>query len=468
MVGKVNSLAGSVKPIRMRVSARGMMPFCDCRRVAAMMSNLTRKPIAQRLLECHLLTPEELARARAEAGDEEGPLLERLLHMGLLTPFHLRQLRAGATNFHVGKYIVLDYLGRGGNGIVYKARHSLLPQRQVALKTLDTRDLHLSSEAVSRFEREIDIVTRLEHPNIVRAYDVIRTRSQLFLVLEYIDGCHLGSLVEERGRLPVVEAVSYIVQAARGLGYAHQHGIIHRDLKPANLLLTREGLIKLSDLGLARSSVGSESGLTMKGACLGTPEFMAPEQAEDARKADQRSDLYSLGATLFHLLTGQMPVSGSSQVHCLTRLLTTPPRPLRETFPEAPPVVAEVVDRLRSRDPAARPGSAEEVIGALEPFVHGEIRGPQVWDARRKAMLVLEVLQGKTTAADVCQQHHLPTEEFERWRQRFLEGAERALDPLSTSVTTADLRDLHAQIGIQAMKIEALQRQLAERNGNHH
>src|SRR5579885_1126331 len=248
-----------------------------------------RTSFADRLRASRLLGADTLAAARAAAGDGEA-LAQYPLREGLLTRFQVRQLKAGATSFHVDKYVVVDCLGRGGNSIVYKARHTLVPQRHVALKTLDARNLHFGDDALARFRREIDIVTRMEHPNVVRAYDVIRTRTQLYLVLEYIDGRDLSGLVRERGRLPVAEAVGYAIQAARGLAYAHRCGVIHRDLKPANLLLTRDGVVKLSDLGLARFfAQQGDSELTLKGRCLGTPEFMAPEQAEDASRATTRS-----------------------------------------------------------------------------------------------------------------------------------------------------------------------------------
>src|SRR5262249_11288480 len=181
---------------------------------------------------------------------------------------------------------------------------------------------------------------------------------------EYVSGKDLASLVRERGALPAVDVIEYGLQAARGLAYAHASDVIHRDLKPANLLLTTEGMIKITDLGLARAHGSDEDddNLTMKGSCLGTPEFMAPEQAEDARSVDKRCDLYSLGATLFHLLTGDLPVHGSSYFHRLQRLLTAPPRPLRDVCPAAPPELARLVDRLRSRDPKDRPQTAAEVL----------------------------------------------------------------------------------------------------------
>ena len=246
-----------------------------------MAKNSTVKSLSERLLDSRLVVAEQLAEAILAVGEEEEPLLTHLVGKGLLTPFQARQLQRGVQGFHVGNYVVTDYLGRGGNSLVFKAQHTLMPQRYVALKTLETRNLHHREDALTRFRREIEILTLLDHPNIVRAYDVLPTRTELFLVLEYIDGCDLGKLVRQQGPLPVPEAVGYVVQAARGLAYAHRSNIIHRDLKPANLLLAKDGVIKLSDLGLARMLAQElESERSMKGKCLGTPEFMAPEQAE--------------------------------------------------------------------------------------------------------------------------------------------------------------------------------------------
>lgn len=380
----------------------------------------------------------------------------------------------------MGKYVVVDCIGRGGNGLILKARHTLLPNRHVALKTLDARNLHGSSEALARFRREIDIVARLEHPNIVRAYDVLQTRRQIYLVLEFIEGCDLGSVVRDRGALPVPEAIVYIVQAGRGLGYAHRCGIVHRDFKPGNLLLTRDGLVKLSDLGLARffpsktgpvpanEQTGEETPeLTMKGLCLGTPEFMAPEQAEDASRADARSDLYSLGATLFHLLSGELPVPGVNRMQRITRLLTEPSRSLAEVRADIPTELVEMVRRLMARDPAERPGSAEEAISVLEPFAHdgNAAAAPAPWDGRRKMNLVLSLLQGQLNPSEACARHGLAMEELELWKQRFLQGAEHALDPNVNPGEDylAQYQELLARIGAQSMEIEALKKQLKEK-----
>jgi serine/threonine-protein kinase len=418
---------------------------------------------AERLRTSQVLEVNELAAAQEAVGDDEPGLVEYLLGRGLLTRFQVRQLRAGATSFAVGKYVVVDCIGRGAGGIVFKARHRLMPNRYVALKTVDTRNLHHGSEAVARFRREIDIVTRLDHPNVVRALDVVQTRTHLYLVLEYVAGKDLACVVKERGPLPVGEAVHYAVQAARGLQYAHASGVIHRDLKPANLLLTDSGVVKLSDLGLARLFTQEDEGLTLKGMALGTPEFMAPEQAEDASSAGVRSDLYSLGATLFHLLTGELPVGGSSYLHRLQTLLTLPPRPLRQARSEVPEALADVVDRLRARDPRERPTCTEDAIALLEPFAAAPTPvKPSEWDGKRKAALVLEVLRGQSKAEVVCSRHGLSAAELEAWQRRFLEAGERALDPNAAPDRAAEqLRELHAKIGAQAMEFEALKKRLS-------
>jgi eukaryotic-like serine/threonine-protein kinase len=388
----------------------------------------TTSPFVQSLLTSQLLDPDAVKAALDGVTGDDRARARHLVDRGLLTKFQAKQLLAGQTSFRVDKYVVVECLGRGSHGIVFKARHSLMPNRHVALKTIDTRSLHRTQEAQARFRREIEIVTRLDHPNVVRALDVLVTRNNTFLVLEYVEGRDLGSLVKERGPLPVLEACGYALQAARGLGYAHRCGIIHRDFKPANLLLTRDNVVKLSDLGLARfTHPGPEVELTMRGACLGTPEFMAPEQAEDASRADERSDLYGLGATLFHLLTAELPVKGSSYLHCLQKLLMSPPRPLAEARPDVPPGLAAVVDRLRARNPADRPQTAEEVGALLKPFAEGT-EDPRAWDGKRKAALVLDVLTGKLSAADACSRYGLTAEELDRWRERFLAGAEMALN----------------------------------------
>ncbi|HLN33544.1 MAG TPA: protein kinase [Gemmataceae bacterium] len=419
-------------------------------------------PFHECLKSSKLLSKEQLAEACAAVGEEEPYLSRHLVQQGLLTRFQARQLREGSNGFFIDKYVVVDYLGRGGNSIVYKARHTLLPNRFVALKTLDVRNLHHSEDALARFRTEVEIVSRLDHANVVRAFDVIQKRSQLYLVLEFVDGCDLGKLVGQLGPLPIAEAVGYIVQAAHGLGYAHRCGIVHRDVKPANLLLARDGIVKLADLGLARALISEpDPECSGKGTCLGTPEFMAPEQAENAAAVDARSDIYSLGATLYHLLTGELPVKGGSYLHKLQHLLTVPARPLAEARADVPPELAAAVDRMRARSPADRPASAEEVLTLLDPYARDTRKqDPKQWDGRHKAALILEVLRGRCSVAEACERNGLEVAEFEKWRQCFLEGGTKALDPPAAAAAAAvpdeAFRDLYAKIGAQAMELEIL------------
>jgi eukaryotic-like serine/threonine-protein kinase len=424
------------------------------------MATATLDVFLRRLAASQLLDADTLAACRSAAEASEDGLTEtQLLEYGL-TRFQIRQLRAGATNFYIGKYVITDCVGRGGNGIVFKARHRLM-RRDVALKTLDTRSLHHAKDAVARFKREIEIVGQLEHVNVVRALDVLQTRTHTYLVLEFVAGQDLAAVVKQRGPLPIHEAVDYALQAARGLQYAHGQGIIHRDLKPENLLLTRDGTVKVSDLGLARFFEDKEDAeLTVKGMCLGTPEYMAPEQAEDAQSVDLRSDIYSLGATLFHLLTGQLPVQGKSYLHRLQHLLTAPPRPLRDARPDAPPDLAAIVDQMRARDPAARPATAEEVIRLLGPFARQSLdEDPNDWSPRRKADLVLQVLSSQIPAETICASQGVRMADFSRWRDVFIEGGIRALGPTpNPEDSSAKIGDLLAKIGMQAMEIETLRK----------
>jgi eukaryotic-like serine/threonine-protein kinase len=422
------------------------------------MSPTLSNSFLSRVVNSQLVPEEQLSRCLAAAGDDEELLADQLLRDGLLTRFQVRQLRAGSQSLTVGNYIAVDYLGRGGSGIVLKAYHKLMPDRFVAIKTIDTRSLHSSEEVAARFRREIQIVSKLDHPNVVRALDVIQTRNHLYLVLEHIDGPDLGKLVQQSGPLPVGRAVDYAIQVARGLAYAHQQGVVHRDLKPTNLLIAPSDVIKITDMGLARP-FGEEgnSNLTMKGLAIGTPEYMSPEQAEDARTADPRSDLYSLGATLFFLLTGTPTVQGSSFFFKMKNLLTGPVIPLAEMRSDVPADLAAVVDRLRARKPEDRPQTAEETIALLEPFSPSrETRRDIKLPSREISDLVLEVLRGQKTAAQVCQLYGWTPADFEGLQKRFIDGGRRALnsDPDSDHA----LQKLHAKIGAQQMEIEELKR----------
>ena len=239
------------------------------------------------------------------------------------------------------RYDVLGVLGRGGMGVVYRARHRLMG-RDVALKVIRDR-LALRPAAVERFRREIEAVAGLDHPNVVKVHDAERAGDLLFLVMEFVEGTDLLRLVRERGPLPVAEACGYAVQAARGLQHAHERGLVHRDVKPAHLMVGPAGVIKVLDFGLAvlldrdeppaeaEAEGGADtpdaSSLTALGRGVGTADYVAPEQAVDASLADTRSDVYSLGASLYHLLAGRPPFGeGDASRRLLGHMVWSSPR----------------------------------------------------------------------------------------------------------------------------------------------
>jgi serine/threonine protein kinase len=270
----------------------------------------------------------------------------------------------------LGDYQLQDQIGRGGMGAVYRAVHLRLG-REVALKVIVP--LCVSSDQVaSRFYREMKAVGKLDHPHLVRATDARQVGDRLLLVMELLEGIDLGRLVARVGPLSVADACEMTRQAAEGLEHAHQHGIVHRDVKPSNLMLARGGTIKVLDLGLARLQEEVADGITPSQLAMGTPDYMAPEQAADPRAVTPRSDVYSLGCTLYHLLAGQPPFHDSgSPFRKLLGHQQAPIPPLGPRRPDLPEGLAGLVDRLLAKDPAARPASARAVAEDLRPWCLG-------------------------------------------------------------------------------------------------
>jgi serine/threonine protein kinase len=298
-------------------------------------------------------------------------LLRQLLAQGKLTRHQVVVVAEGkAKSLVLGNYVILDKIGEGGMGQVFLARHRRM-NRLVALKLLPQRAVS-SAIAAERFRREVEVAAKLVHPNIVTAYDADEANGTHFLVMEYVEGQDLASLVKRSGPLPIRQAVAFMMQAATGLGYAHERGVIHRDIKPSNLLVDRVGNIKVLDLGLARMSLGSEGGnaptqaeLTQEGAVLGTVDYMAPEQALNTKDADGRADIYALGCTLSFLLTGRAIYPGKTLMQKMLAHREDTIPSLRSRRKEIPESLDALFQKAVAKKPEDRFQSMAEMKAAL-------------------------------------------------------------------------------------------------------
>lgn len=298
-----------------------------------------------------------------------GELVAReLVRRKKLTQFQAQQIYAGkAKTLRLGSYTILEKIGQGGMGAVYKARHRTM-DRVVALKTLPPETTE-SDGAVKRFRREVRAAAKLTHANIVTAYDAGEADGLHFLVMELVEGKDLTRLVREQAPLPVKNAVHYILQAARGLEYAHTEGLVHRDVKPANLLIDRSGIVKVLDMGLARIEEmenAAENDLTSTGTVMGTVDYMSPEQALNSKHADHRSDIYALGCSLHFLLTGHAVFDGETIMERMLAHRQADIPELRSKHGFVPAEVNAVFKKMVAKDVADRYQSMTEVIAALE------------------------------------------------------------------------------------------------------
>ncbi|MCI0465161.1 MAG: serine/threonine protein kinase [Gemmataceae bacterium] len=268
-----------------------------------------------------------------------------------------------------GDYELLEMLGEGGMGVVYKARQRSL-DRLVAVKML-LRGKWASVADLGRFRAEAEAAARLEHPHIVAVYQVGESDGQAFFSMQYIEGRTLASLVAE-GPLPPREAARCLVPVCRAVHYAHQHGILHRDLKPANVLLDQNGQPHVTDFGLAKRVQGGAS-LTQSGAIVGTPSYMAPEQATGSRGVlSPASDVYSLGTILYELLTGRVPFRAASAVDTLFLVLDQEPVPPRLLNPKVDPELEIICLKCLQKPADLRYATAEQLAGDLEAYLQGE------------------------------------------------------------------------------------------------
>lgn len=317
-----------------------------------------------------LVAADEFASAVTAAGGDEQRLADDLAKKGLLTSFQMAAFREHrGDSLRVGNYDILDRLGAGGMGTVFKARHRRM-KRIVALKVL-AASLSSDEVFVKRFQREVETIAALGHPGIVMAYDADEAEIGHFLVMEFVNGRDLAACIDREGSFSIGRAVNYTLQAARGLAYAHSQGIIHRDIKPHNLLLDNHGAVKVTDLGLARLSHGAEgtasgSELTMVGGVMGTVDYMPPEQAVDSTTIDHRADIYSLGCTLHYLLTGKPPYSGSTIMAILLKHRDAEIPTLSAVRPGIPPQLDDLFRRMLAKHADQRVQRMSEVVAELE------------------------------------------------------------------------------------------------------
>jgi tRNA A-37 threonylcarbamoyl transferase component Bud32/tetratricopeptide (TPR) repeat protein len=279
---------------------------------------------------------------------------------------------------HLGRYQVLGHIASGAMGAVYRALDPVSRQ-EVALKVLLPKFTVGKPAAVDRFRQEALLGAKLRHENIVTLHEFGVAEDTYFLVMELVEGVPLSDYLQEHGPLGVEEARHVLTQIVRALQHAHAHGLVHRDIKPANILLTLQGgrsVAKLADFGLARVACEEDFRLTREGFTVGTVDYMAPEQARDSTAADIRSDLYSLGCTFYHMLTGQPPFSQGTLTERLFRHAEAEPPDARLFNPDIPPGLIEVLRRMLAKRPADRYQTPEELLNDLLPRQRPSRRAP--------------------------------------------------------------------------------------------
>ncbi len=339
---------------------------------------VTAEDFAHSLTASGLMTREELdsfceTLPNRDSVDDANTLADLLVQANKLTTYQADSVRLGHTRGLVlGNYIILEKLGEGGMGMVFKARHRLM-KRIVAIKVLPP-SLTKSADAVARFHREVEAAAKLQHPNIAGAFDADQADGIHFMVMEFIEGPDLSALVKSAGPLTPPVAMNIISQAARGLLHAHEHGVVHRDIKPGNLLVNSNGVVKVMDMGLAQlqsaeENNGEKAELTQSGRIMGTVDYMAPEQALDAKNVDQRADVYSLGCTLYYLLSGKPMSPDGTLTQKLLWHQTEPVPTLASVAPERPAALESLYQQMVAKKASDRVGSMAEVIEQLDPLL---------------------------------------------------------------------------------------------------
>ena len=324
-----------------------------------MMAVTTAEEFFAVLQKSKLLTPSQLAQARkaAQKGDDPKTIAKRLARRELITRWQAGQLLAGRSSFYLGKYRLIELLGRGGMGHVFLGRHVTM-NRLVALKII-SRQVGKDPASLERFLAEARAIASLDHPNIVQAYSVDNEDGRYYIVMEYVEGLDLQRMVDEDGPLDCRLAVEYIRQAAEGLDHAHQRNMIHCDVKPSNLLVNVQGVVKILDMGLARLTHDERPETSdSQEQVLGSVDYLAPEQAVGSSELDRRADVYSLGCTFYFLLTGHPPFPKGTLAERILKHQTQSPPPMRA---DVPADLAAICTKMMAKEPDDRYPSAVEV-----------------------------------------------------------------------------------------------------------
>jgi eukaryotic-like serine/threonine-protein kinase len=321
---------------------------------------------------------ESLAADLAALGADPEVWMKKLVDDGRLTAYQLRKVVNGrAADLFLGPYVILDKLGEGGMGKVFRARHQR-QQREVALKVV-REHLLAKPTARGRYEREVQAALVLKHENIVSVHRAGSTDGRYYLEMEFVDGLDITRIVQKYGVLSVSEACEYARQAALGLHHAHELGFVHRDIKPSNIMVSgsrhipeaaEPAFVKILDMGLVRS-IGdeeSERSLTRDGTVVGTPDYMAPEQAKNSRNVDRRADLYSLGAAFYFMLTGKPPFPEGTALDKIICHVDRPPPSLSAARADVPRELLRIVERLMAKNPERRFETALELAEELKPL----------------------------------------------------------------------------------------------------
>ena len=341
-----------------------------------------------------VLTDRQLADVKAKILSGAYPndtmaLAERLIRDKVLTNYQTRRFLSNKSHgLVVGRYVIVDRLGSGSMGRVYKAHH-LMMDRFAAIKII-APEIVANEKVVSRFQREMKLVGRLDHPNVIRAFDADQINRILYIVMEYVQGESLAQRLR-KGPMPPLEMADYGAQAALGLAHAHAQGIVHRDIKPSNLLRTDDKQLKVLDLGLGvlMEADSSTSFATADGIAVGTVDYMSPEQA-CGRDVDGRSDLYSLGCCMYHLITGRLPFPGDSPIERMGKRISGRPVPITEVRSDIPSGLVKVIDRLLANKPQDRYQTATEVAEALQALTRTRARvAPVESKGERKAAAII-------------------------------------------------------------------------------